>query len=511
MPAGSSYLNEFRVNAMLEMSGISKSYGPIHALSNVSFAAARGSVTALLGENGAGKSTLVKILSGLVVPTSGSISVDGNPVDLSSPDRARRAGVAVVQQEISVLPNLSVAENFMLASGGGWLNRAKSARDCKAYLGRLGLADLDPATPVSDLSIGERQLVEIARMLSQKASVLVLDEPSAALADRDISLVHQAVRRLAKEGNIVLYITHRLNELDEICDQAVVLRNGKLADQFPVKDAGIPRIVQAMIGRELEQLFPDMRPLTSDGRPPALELDAIRTRDLAAPVSISIRPGEIVATCGQLGSGFVEPLRSAAGRVALDAGSIRVNGMTLAAKSNTERAAAGVAYCSDDRQLDGFFHDLPVWESLSAPYLASRGLLKLTNSGTLSRSVEGIADRMTIVPAYRQRKVRALSGGNAQKVSIGKWLSRHPRLLLLEEPTRGVDVGARAEIYSLLRSLADEGLTILFASTDLDEVLGFAERIFVFHDRKLIRTVEAGEIDRNGLTALITHGAANVH
>jgi ABC-type sugar transport system ATPase subunit len=496
---------------MLAMSGISKSYGPIHALSNVSFSAARGSVTALLGENGAGKSTLVKILSGLVVPTSGSISVDGTAVELSSPDRARRAGVAVVQQEISVLPNLTVAENFMLAGGGGWLNRRKAARDCQAYLARLGLADLDPNTPVSDLSIGERQLVEIARMLSQKASVLVLDEPSAALADRDIDLVHQAVRRLAKEGNIVLYITHRLNELDEICDHAVVLRNGKLADEFAVKDAGIPRIVQAMIGRELEQLFPAMRPVAADDRPMALQLDGIRTADLAAPLSIGVRAGEIVATCGQLGSGFVEPLRAAAGRVALEAGGIKINGVLLAARSSTERADAGIAYCSDDRQLDGFFHDLPVWESLSAPHLASLGLLKLINEKALARGVENIADRMTIIPAYRQRKVRSLSGGNAQKVSIGKWLSRHPRLLLLEEPTRGVDVGARAEIYALLRSLADDGLTILFASTDLDEVLGFAERIFVFHDHRLVRTAAAGELNRNSLVTLITHGTSNVH
>jgi len=498
----------FGIAAMLAMSGISKSYGPIHALSEVSFAAQRGRVTALLGENGAGKSTLVKILSGLVVPTSGSISVDGAAVDLSTPDRARRAGVAVVQQEISVLPNLTVAENFML-SQGGWLNRGRTAQECRAYLARLGLADLDPQTPVSELSVGERQLVEIARMLSQKASVLVLDEPSAALADHDIALVHRAVRKLAEEGNIVLYITHRLNELDEICDHAVVLRNGRLADQFPVKDAGIPRVVQAMIGRELTQLFPARRDVAESEHAPALELDGVRTAELTAPVFLRVRSGEIVATCGQLGSGFVEPLRAVAGRVAIEAGAIRIHSAPLAQR--VERADAGIAYCSDDRQLDGFFPDLPVWESLSAPHLASRGLWKLAKAKALSRGVEEIADRMTIVPAYRERKVRALSGGNAQKVSIGKWLSRNPRLLLLEEPTRGVDVGARAEIYALLRALAEEGLTVVFASTDLDEVLGFAERIFVFHDRKLIRTVKGGEIDRNGLTTLVTHGASDVH
>ncbi|CAN7673501.1 sugar ABC transporter ATP-binding protein [Rhizobium sp. LjRoot254] len=496
---------------MLAMSGISKSYGPIHALSNVSFSAGRGSVTALLGENGAGKSTLVKILSGLVAPTSGSVSVDGKAVDLSTPGRARRAGVAVVQQEISVLPNLTVAENFMLTGGRHWLSRRKAAADCRTYLARLGLDHLDPATPVSALSIGERQLVEVARMLSQSASVLVLDEPSAALADHDIALVHQAVRRLAREGNIVLYITHRLNELEEICDQAVVLRNGKLADQFPVKAAGIPRIVQAMIGRELDQLFPDVSETRYGDRSVALELDATQTAALAAPVTLKLRAGEIVATCGQLGSGFVEPIRAVAGKAELQAGAIYVHGTPLLRQSHATRADAGIAYCSDDRQLDGFFHELPVWETLSAPQLASRGLMKLTNSKTLSRSVNDIAERMTILPAYRQRKVRALSGGNAQKVSIGKWLSRQPRVLLLEEPTRGVDVGARAEIYTLLRSLADEGLSILFASTDLDEVLGFSERIFVFHDRRLVRTAAAGELDRNSLVTLITHGASHVH
>lgn len=496
---------------MLAISGISKSYGPIQALTDVSFSAERGSVTALLGENGAGKSTLVKILSGLVVPTSGSISVDGVDIDLSTPDRARQAGVAVVQQEISVLPNLSVAENFMLAGGGVWLNRKKTAETSRAFLSRLGLVDLDPETPVSELSIGTRQLVEIARMLSQKASVLVLDEPSAALADRDIALVHQAVRRLAKEGNVVLYITHRLNELDEICDQAVVLRNGKLADRFPVKGAGIQRVVHAMIGRELEQLFPESRQHAQQDRGMALELDGAQTADLAAPVTIRLRAGEIVATCGQLGSGFVEPLRAVAGRAELSAGRIQVYGTRLEGKSFADRGDIGIAYCSDDRQLDGFFHDLPVWETLSAPHLASRGLMALANPKTLSRSINNVAERMTISPAYRKRRVRALSGGNAQKVSIGKWLSRNPRVMLLEEPTRGVDVGARAEIYSLLRSLADEGMSVLFASTDLDEVLGFADRIFVFHDHVLIREARAGDLDRNGLVTLITHGAADVH
>jgi ribose transport system ATP-binding protein/rhamnose transport system ATP-binding protein len=481
---------------MLEISGLTKSYGPVQALTDVSFKAERGKVTALLGENGAGKSTLVKILSGLVLPTGGQIRLDGTAVDVSSPERASRSGVAVVQQEISVLPNLTVAENFMLAQPSRWLRRKAMPRLCAPYLSRLGLDHVDPRTEVGALSIGERQLVEIARMLSQDARVLVLDEPTAALADTDIELVHKAVRRLAGDGNIVLYITHRLNELAEICDDAVILRNGRLADRFPTRDASIGRVVQAMIGRPLDELYPAVPASAPTGKPALAQLAGVTTPGLRTPIDMDIRPGEIVACCGQLGSGFVEPLRAIAGVSPVTAGALHLDG---------GREMAG--YCSDDRQLDGFFRDLPVWESLSAPRLAASGLWGFTGASRLRRSVEGIAERMTIVPAYRERPVRALSGGNAQKVSIGKWLSTSPRLLMLEEPTRGVDVGARAEIYRLLRGLADEGLAVLFASTDLDEVLGFGERVLVFHEGRLVHRARSAELTRDGLATLITHGA----
>jgi ABC-type sugar transport system ATPase subunit len=483
---------------MLEISGLSKSYGPVHALTDVSFRAERGKVTALLGENGAGKSTLVKILSGLIAPTGGSIRLDGEKVDLSTPGRAGRSGVAVVQQEISVLPNLSVAENFMLAQPSRWLSRRAAPGLCRPYLQRLGLGHVDPARSVGELTIGERQLVEIARMLAQDARVLVLDEPTAALADSDIALVHEAVRRLAREGNVVLYITHRLNELDEICDQAVVLRNGRLADHFSTGDATITRVVHAMIGRNLDELYPNSGLSgRKPGAQPAVSLRGVTTAGLASPVDLDLRPGEVVATCGQLGSGFVEPLRAIAGVSPVTAGSIAFE---------SERTKAGIAYCSDDRQLDGFFRDLPVWESLSAPGLAASGLWGIASASKLRRAVEGIAERMTILPAYRERPVRALSGGNAQKVSIGKWLSNNPRVLLLEEPTRGVDVGARAEIYRLLRALADEGLAVLFASTDLDEVLGFGERVLVFHGNRLVHEAPSRTFSRDGLAKWITHG-----
>ncbi|CCV07534.1 putative ABC transporter ATP-binding protein [Mesorhizobium metallidurans STM 2683] len=487
---------------MLEISGLSKSYGPVHALSDVTFSVEPGKVTALLGENGAGKSTLVKILSGLVTPTAGAIRVNGAPVDLSSPERASRSGVAVVQQEISVLPNLSVAENFMLTQPSRWLRRGSAPALCAPYLNRLGLGHVDPGTAVGELTIGERQLVEIARMLSQDARVLVLDEPTAALADSDIELVHKAVLRLASEGNVVLYITHRLNELDEICDAAVILRNGRLADQFETKDASMTRIVHAMIGRELDELYPNTPARGTVLPAPVVRLNDVVTGGLASPVGLELRPGEIVAVCGQLGSGFVEPLRAIADVSPLSGGAIEFQRTTaLSAKAET-----GVAYCSDDRQLDGFFRDLPVWESMSAPGLAQSGLWGLVRPSRLRQSVDAIAERMTILPAYRERPVHALSGGNAQKVSIGKWLSSNPRILLLEEPTRGVDVGARAEIYRLLRALTDDGLAILFASTDLDEVLGFGERVLVFHDNRLVHQAPSAQLTRDQLATWITHG-----
>ena len=488
---------------MLEIIGLSKSYGPVEALVDVSFEARRGEVTALLGENGAGKSTLVKILSGLIAPTRGSVKLDGAKVDLSTPDRAGRSGVAVVQQEISILPNLTVAENFMLAQPARWLRRGAAPALCKPYLARLGLKDVNPTTPVRELTIGERQLVEIARMLAQNARVLVLDEPTAALADHDIALVHKAVHHLAEDGKVVLYITHRLNELAEICDGAVVLRNGLLADKIETNDVALGRVVQAMIGRELSELYPSHGKAGVAPKEALVRLDGVVTDGLDEAVSLELRPGEIVATCGQLGSGSVEPLRAIAGVTAVLAGSISFG-------DGMDGREGAVPYCSEDRQLDGFFRDLPVWESLSAPSLAASGLWGTASPVRLRKSVDGVAERMTILPEYRERPVRALSGGNAQKVSIGKWLSRNARVLLLEEPTRGVDIGARAEIYRLLRALADEGLAVLFASSDLDEVLGFGERVLVFHNNRMVHQAPSTEFSRDSLATWITHGGIDL-
>jgi ribose transport system ATP-binding protein len=496
---------------VLEIRELSKSYGAVAALSGVSFSAERGKVTALLGENGAGKSTLVKVLSGLVVPTAGEIALDGHVIDTTTPDRARKSGVAVVQQEISVLPNLSITENFMLSAPSTFLRRNKAATACRAYLDRLGLGEVDVRRPTGSLSVGERQLVEIARMLAQDAQVLVLDEPTAALGDRDITLVHRAVRRLAAEGKVVLYITHRLNELEEICERAVVLRNGRVADRFATADTSIARVIFAMVGRELDELYPSAGD-TSARRGSStsnLVLAGLRTDGLLGPVDLDLRPGEIVATAGQIGSGFVEPLRAAAGVTPSTAGTMRLQGQPYAPRDHRERCCAGVAYCSDDRQLDGFFPDRPVWETLSAPALAATGLWGAANARHLRRSTERLADRMTISPAYRDRTVRALSGGNAQKVSIGKWLSNNPRLLLVEEPTRGVDVGARAEVYRVIRSLADQGLSVLFASTDLDEILGFGERVMIFHNRRQVETLPASALTRDRLATWITHGSCD--
>jgi ribose transport system ATP-binding protein len=491
---------------MLDIRDLSKTYGPVTALAGVSFSAERGKVTALLGENGAGKSTLVKILSGLVVQTQGDVALDGHVIDTSTPGRARRSGIAVVQQEISVLPNLSVTENFMLSSSSSLLNRRRAATACRVYLDRLSLGDIDLDRPTGSLTVGERQLVEIARMLAQDAQVLVLDEPTAALGDRDITLVHRAVRRLAAEGKVVLYITHRLNELEEICEQAVVLRNGRLADSFATADASIGRVIHAMIGRELDELYPPASVVTADQNTSALLLSGLRTAGLTGNVDLDLRPGEIVATSGQIGSGFVEPLRAVAGIVPALSGTVHVRGQPHAPRSHLERCSAGVAYCSEDRQRDGFFPDRPVWESLSAPALAASGLWGTANATRLRHSTEALADRMTISAAYRSRTVRALSGGNAQKVSIGKWLSTNPRLLLVEEPTRGVDVGARAEVYRVIRGLADRGLAVLFASTDLDEVLGFGDRVMIFHNRRQVETLRTSSLTRNDLATWITHG-----
>lgn len=489
---------------MLRMTKIAKRYGSTVALEEVDFSVERGEVMALLGENGAGKSTLVKLLAGLEAPDSGSIEIEGKPCLLRSPAEAKAAGVGYVAQELSVLEQLSVAENVFLGDSSiGWIQAPRRfARLARPYLERMGLSHIDPLTTVGALSIGERQLVEIARLLSRRARIAILDEPTAALSDTEISKVEVAVKTLASEGCTVIYVTHRLGEVFRLCRRVTILRNSRSFPAVETASLNVDQLIEKMLGRRLDQMFPPRAASVGEN---ILVASGCMGASLRAPVSLTVRRGEILALAGQVGSGANAVLRLLCGIEPLDQGSIMLGGAPYAPHSLRHAISQGVSFCSDDRKRDGIFAIRTVTENLSAPSLKRISRIGVINGQAEHEFAAELAARFEIDKRHLTRATGNLSGGNQQKVALGKWLGIEPRLLLVEEPTRGVDVGARAEIYRQLRKLADAGVAIIFASSDTQEVIGLADRIATFYRGRMVRVADAARATPESVTRDVTH------
>lgn len=489
---------------ILRMTGVSKRYGSLSALQDVDFTLARGEVMALLGENGAGKSTLVKILAGLERADAGSVEIEGQPIRLRSPSHSLQAGVAYVTQELSIVGPLSVAENICLggrAQEAVW-TRARLAEQVKPFLTLVGLDSIDPSVPAGSLSVAQQQLVEIARLLSRNAQILILDEPTAALSDVEIEKVKAVVRKLASEGRSIIYVTHRLGEVFEIADRVTIFRNGRSFDPIDVESLDIEELIERMLGRRLEQMFPAR---SESFGSTVLSLRGVMAPGLARPVSLELRQREILGLAGQLGSGANGVVRAVAGVVPPDSGSIELRGRPLQSGSIRDAIREGIAYCSDDRKRDGIFGVRNLFENFT-----STALWRITVGGLLSRPREikiatELANFFEVDKARLGRHAAKLSGGNQQKVALGKWLGIQPSILLVEEPTRGVDVGARAEIYRHLRKLANQGLAIIFVSSDNQEVLGLADTIATFFRGRLVRITSAESLGDDELLRDVTH------
>lgn len=479
---------------LLELSGIGKSFPGVRALHQVSFSVAAGEVVAVLGENGAGKSTLMKILAGVQMPDSGEIRLDGEVVQIRSVEEGLARGIALIHQELNLATNLSIGANLFLGREPvrrGFIDEREIAVRSRALLARVGL-DLDPATPVGDLTIGRQQLVEIAKALSIDARLLIMDEPTSSLSQGETERLFEVVRDLRENGVSILYISHRLGEVVELADRVVVLRDGENAGELARHEITHDRMVSLMVGRELSQFY------SHEPHPPGevvLSVSGLRTpAHPSHEIDFELRAGEIVGVAGLVGAGRTELLQTLFGITPSVGGSIRIGGTPRVLSGPRAAIDAGIALVPEDRKQQGLVLEMAVADNLSLASIERdrrAGFLNFAAERALTGEMTG---RLRIKTPSPRQPVRFLSGGNQQKVVLGKWLAMRPRVLLLDEPTRGIDIGAKREIYALMEELASQGVAILFVSSELEEVIGMSDRALVMHEGRL-----AGEIPREGL------------
>lgn len=479
---------------LIEMSKISKAFGGAVALRGVSLTLQPGSVHALMGENGAGKSTLMKILAGVHQPDSGEIYKNGHKLAFANPREALNFGISTVFQELSLLPNMTISENMFLGrepiTALGFVDYGRMNAETRKALHELGL-DLDPSRLVAELSIAERQFVEIAHGIHADASIFILDEPTAALNAADVEVLNRHIRRLRDEGKAIVYISHRMDEIFRICDTVTVLKDGQLVGTRPLAEMTPSGLIAMMVGRELEDLFPARG--AGNGEV-ALELEHLKLDATSKPFSITVRRGEIVALAGLEGQGQQKVLRSLIGEFKPFSGTARVLGHTvalpIAGRSGIRRLQkVGLAFIPEDRKEEGLFLGLPIAHNLTMSLHAGRN--ELARARSYRDIIARTFARMNIKAASAQQDVGALSGGNQQKVLLGRYLAADVDLLLIEEPTRGVDIGAKSEIYKLLRDFADRGGAVLVLSRETVELIGLCDRIYVIHGNTLATEMAA--------------------
>ncbi|MBL8134403.1 MAG: sugar ABC transporter ATP-binding protein [Anaerolineae bacterium] len=478
------------MDPILTLTAVSKSFPGVRALQDVHFDMVPGEVHALLGENGAGKSTLIKIISGVYKPDGGEMRLDGKLVAFSNPREAQAGGIATIYQELSLYPELTVAENIFMGHAPRRqvgpvkvVNWSEMTVRAKEILASLNIHDLDVRRKVGSLSVGNRQRVEIAKALSINARILIMDEPTAALTEADVIRLFEIVRLLRQRGVAIIYISHRLGEVFELADRVTVLRDGQYVGTNEVKDVTPDHLISMMVGRTIDNLFPKLD--TTVGAP-VLEVRNLWNKPLCRDVSFQVRAGEIVGLAGLVGSGRSELAQTIFGFTPAQSGEIILNGQTIRVRNPGDAMKHGIAYVPEDRGTQGLIREMRIRENVSLAVLKT-----LTRTGFINspaeRDLAAHAIEQLGIRAYSpEQLVSKLSGGNQQKVVVSKWLASKPKVLIMDEPTRGVDVGAKAEIHRLISELASQGLAILMISSELPEVLGMSDRVLVMREGRIV-------------------------
>jgi ribose transport system ATP-binding protein len=483
---------------VLKITNVTKSFGAIQALRGVDFELRRGEIHALAGENGAGKSTLMNIIDGILKPDSGEIVLNGNPAEITSPARAQELGIGFVHQEIALCPDVSVAENILMAeinASSHWLMNYSGLEE-RARQALAQLSPIDPGVLVKTLSISNQQLVEIAKALTLECQILILDEPTAALTDREARVLFDIMHKLASRGISIIYISHRMVEIFEHCDRVTVFRDGRHIMTADVGSVSPDDIVNSMVGRVIDKLYPPKMNAEQRSDETVLEVHGLTDHRRFHDISFSLKKGEILGIAGLIGAGRSEIVKAICGLHELRDGTVTLDGKPVTIRGCRDSIDHGIVYLSEDRKGDGVFLDLPIAANVSALDLAQVS----TPWGTIDRRGEGeqatrLSDRLGLKRGSIHDPVSSLSGGNQQKVAIAKMLSVSPRVIFLDEPTRGVDVGAKSEIHRILRGLATSGVGIVVVSSELPELIGLCDRVLVVREGHI-----SGEVDGDALT-----------
>jgi len=496
---------------LLAVEEVSKSFGGVHALRHVSLDVGAGDVHAIVGENGAGKSTLMKLIAGVLRPDSGRIVLDGQPVTLATPIEAQRLGISIVFQELNLFPDLTVAENVFLnhepIKALGMTDYGQMHRQTREALRLVGLP-IDPRTPIRRLTLAEKQLVEIARGLAHRARLIILDEPNSALTDQETARLFAIIRSLVAQGTAFLYVSHRMEEVFTIARRITVLRDGRYVGTWATAETSIRAIIQAMIGRGLEQEFPPPLHTLAPDEPPVVVVADLRRKGVLKPTSFTLRRGEIFGVVGLEGAGAEALFQLLFGLLRPDGGAVTIAGQPRTAHSAAAAMAAGWAMVPASRGEQGLMTDWSIRENVTLLILDRLlGRLGLISKRRARASTQSFIRTLAIVTNSQEKRVSALSGGNQQKVVVAKWLASGPKMLILDDPTRGVDVGAKREIYSIIRRLAADGLSILMTSSEIDEVLGMSDRVMVMYRGGPVATIPRAEIDREDVLQLVNKGA----